>query len=161
LHEQLTAEEQMLSRLVIARETVEEILGEAAVSVQRVPAGEVEAAGSAEGGDEQAGVLGAGGSPIGVLTVPPWRPGMGGAALPRAYRDVLEVLADAGRPLRAGHLAAALGLGERSGAVEGLRSKLKRLVARGWLSEEVPGMFAVAERVIGQMGRRGPPGSIG
>ncbi|MEV4250276.1 hypothetical protein AB0J63_43590 [Streptosporangium canum] len=48
--------------------------------------------------------------------------------MPQAYRDVLEVLCDAARPLRAGHLVAALGLGERAGAVEGSRSKLKRLV---------------------------------
>jgi hypothetical protein len=31
--------------------------------------------------------------------------------------------------------------------VEGLRGKLKRLTERGWLTEEEPGMFALAEQV--------------
>ena len=44
-------------------------------------------------------------------------------------------------------LAAALGLEVVAAKVEGVRSKVKRLAARGWLAEERPGMFsAVAGR---------------
>ncbi len=42
--------------------------------------------------------------------MPPWRPGLAESVLPPSYRDLLEVLADAGRPLRAGSIAAAAGL---------------------------------------------------
>ena len=56
--------------------------------------------------------------------------------LPQDYRDLLEVAEDAGRPLRAGQIAAAAGLSTDRGKVETLRSKLKRLAERGWLAEE-------------------------
>ncbi|MFE0156694.1 hypothetical protein ACFWY5_56885 [Nonomuraea sp. NPDC059007] len=68
---------------------------------------------------------------------------------------------DAGRPLRAGHLAAALGLGERSGKIEGLRGKLKRMVARGWLTEDTPGMFEASGQVIESQTGVGGGGSGG
>src|SRR6266542_599484 len=102
LTEQLAAEEDLLSRLGITRQTVLEILG---------------------GGDDHR-----------------WGP-LEGAVLPVAYRDVLEVLADAGKPLRTRQIAAALGLGEQRRSVEGLRLKLKRLVRRGWLAEPEVGLF--------------------
>lgn len=85
-------------------------------------------------------------SPIGVLTVPPWRPGIAVSVLPRAYQDIVEVLADAGHPLRGAQVAAAAGLSIDKSKVEGLRSKLKRLVERGWLVEEGPGRFSPAGR---------------
>jgi hypothetical protein len=50
---------------------------------------------------------------------------------------------DAGRPLRAAQIAAAAGLSTDKAKVETLRSKLKRLVERGWLSEEPGGLFAL------------------
>ena len=43
--------------------------------------------------------------------------------------------ADAGRPLRAVQFAAAAGLDTKKAKVEGLRSRLKLLAARGWLAE--------------------------
>ncbi|EST18749.1 hypothetical protein M878_44450 [Streptomyces roseochromogenus subsp. oscitans DS 12.976] len=47
-------------------------------------------------------------------------------------------------------LAVALGLEAVPAKVEGVRSKAKRLVARGWLAEERPGAFSpVAGRVGG------------
>ncbi|HET9967620.1 MAG TPA: hypothetical protein VFQ68_05250 [Streptosporangiaceae bacterium] len=55
--------------------------------------------------------------------------------LPEAYRDLLEVVQDAGRPLRAAQIAAA-GLSTHKAKVETLRSKLKRLAERDWLAEE-------------------------
>jgi hypothetical protein len=84
----------------ITRETVTGILGGAGTdelaAADPVPAGSRLAAGS----------------PIGVVTVPAWRPGLAQSVLPSSYRDlleVLEVLADAGWPLRAGGIAAAAG----------------------------------------------------
>jgi hypothetical protein len=94
-------------------------------------------------------------SPVGVLAVPPWRAGLESSALPEAYRDLLEVVQDAGRPVRAGQIAAAAGLSTDKAKVEGLRSKLKRLVDRGWLAEEAgPGLFALSARAGNGAGDR-------
>jgi hypothetical protein len=147
LSQRLAAEDELVSRLLITRETVEQVLGEAGQPAESPRE------------ESDSGPARSQGSPIGVLTVPPWRPGMDGSVLPQAYRDVLEVLVDAGKPLRAGHLAAALGLGEGAGKIEGLRSKLKRLVARGWLSEDSPGKFEVTGQVTKQITGRGGSGS--
>jgi hypothetical protein len=46
--------------------------------------------------------------------------------------------------LRAKDICRALGIGTAAKDVEGLRAKLKRLVARGVLTEPEPGMFTVA-----------------
>jgi hypothetical protein len=90
----------------------------------------------------------AGHSPaVGVLAVPPWRAGLEASVLPQAYRDLVEVADDAGRPLRAAQIAAAAGLSTDKAKVETLRSKLKRLAERGWLAEEAgPGLFALPAR---------------
>lgn len=81
-----------------------------------------------------------------MLAVPPWRRGPAVAVLPKAYRDLVEVLVDAGHPLRAVQVAAAVGLSIDKSKVEGLRAKLKRLVDRGWLTEAGPGRFTAADR---------------
>jgi cell division septum initiation protein DivIVA len=134
LTERLAQADERLSRLVIARETVEEVLNGAGPEAAVTPDG---AAAS------RSGHLPA----VGVLAVPPWRPGLEASALPEAYRDLLEVAADAGRPLRAGQIAAAAGLSTDKAKVEGLRAKLKRLVERGWLAEQAgPGLFALPSR---------------
>jgi hypothetical protein len=134
LTERLARAEERLSRLVITRETVDEVLngsgGEAAPAAG--------AGGVAPPGD---GHL----SAVGVLAVPPWRAGLEVSALPQAYQDLLEVAEDAGRPLRAGQIAAAAGLSTDKATVEGLRSKLKRLAGRGWLAEEA-GLFTLPSR---------------
>jgi hypothetical protein len=137
LTEQLAVQERLLSRLQVTRETMIEILGAAG------DLGEV--AGSGENGaDSQEPEFESwSGSPIGVVLVPQRGPRMEPSVLPQDYQDVLEVLTDAGRPLRAGHIAAGLGLEIAPSKVEGLRSKLKRLVARGWLDEQTPGLFAI------------------
>jgi hypothetical protein len=136
LTERLARAEERLYRLEITRETVAEILGgagsdEAAERQQAEPA-PADPAPS--------------GSPAGVVTVPPWRPGIAQSVLPPSYRDLLEVLADAGRPLRAGDIAAATGLSTDRSRIEGLRSKLKRLAGRGWLAEDGPGLFTLPRR---------------
>jgi hypothetical protein len=134
LAERLAGVEEQLSRLVIAREVVDEVLDTAAAEVSPVP-----------GQPQVTASPGAGPAPVpGVLAVPPWRAGLDASALPRDYRDLLEVAEDAGRPLRAGQIAAAAGLSTDRGKVETLRAKLKRLVERGWLAEEAgPGLFGL------------------
>jgi len=156
LTEQLAGEEELCSRLGITRQTVLEVLGggddrgSGALEGAEGGAGGVELDGDAavgaalrvdgpiaRGGLEEppAGVR------VGAVTVPQWQAGVTEAVLPVAYRDVLEVLADAGQPLRAKQIAAALGLGGEPRSVEGLRLKLKRLVRRGWLAEPAAGLF--------------------
>ncbi|WP_248965773.1 hypothetical protein [Sphaerisporangium perillae] len=144
LESQLEAQEDRLSRLVITRETVEEILG-AATRLVREPAGSAGVVDVVEAADTQPSVLG-------VVTVPPWRPGRGVSVLPRVYRDAVEIMVDAGGALRAGQIAVALGLPDEAKR-EGLRSKLKRLVDRGWSREDGPGLFA-GDRTGGCRGGR-------
>jgi len=134
LTEHLAGVEERLSRLVIAREVVDEVLDRAALEVSPVP-----------GQPQVTASPGAGPAPVpGVLAVPSWRAGLDASVLPQDYRDLLEVAEDAGRPLRAGQIAAAAGLSTDRGKVETLRSKLKRLVERGWLAEEAgPGLFGL------------------
>jgi hypothetical protein len=133
---------------VIARETVDEVLGDAAADIS--PAAEPEVTAPPGPGRPAA---------TGVLAVPPWRPGLEASALPQAYRDLLEVAEDAGRPLRAAQIAAAAGLSTDRGKVETLRAKLKRLVERGWLAEEAgPGLFALPAHAGNGLGEAAKPG---
>ncbi|MGW4797630.1 hypothetical protein ACWEPC_34940 [Nonomuraea sp. NPDC004297] len=150
LASRLEDEQDRLSRLAITRETVEEILGEAAELV-REP---VETAEIAGGGVEATGAAPIRTPVLGVVTVPPWQPGMRAAMLPRAYRDAVEIMADAGRAMRAGQIAVAMGLPDEAAKREGLRSKLKRLVERGWAREEGPGLFMVTEPVAREMAQQ-------
>ena len=137
LTERLAGVEEWLSRLVITRETVEGVLngsGAEAASATVMPDGMA---------PSRAGRL----SAVGVLAVPPGRAGLEASALPEACRDLLEVVEDAGRPLRAVQIAAAAGLSTDKAKVEGVRSKLKRLAGRGWLAEEAgPGLFGLRAR---------------
>ncbi len=134
--ERLAGVEERLSRLVITRETVDEVLNGSGTEASSA----VMPDGAAP---SRSGHL----SAVGVLAVPPWRAGLEASALPEAYRDLLEVLGDAGRPLRAGQIAAAAGLRTDKAKVEGLRSKLKRLAGRGWLAEDAgPGLFGLPSR---------------
>ncbi|MFF8925496.1 hypothetical protein ACPCK9_31550 [Streptomyces koyangensis] len=75
LNGRLAEAEERLARLEITRETVVEILGEA-------DADHVEA------GATTALVMTADASPVGVLTVPPWQPGIAVAVLPRCIRTL-------------------------------------------------------------------------
>lgn len=130
----LAQAEERLARLVVTRETVEEVLA----SPGEVP--QVPAAAERPGGSGRAPA-------IGVVTVPSWQPGLDVSVLPRDYRDLVEVAEDAGRPARAAQIAAAAGLSTRRGKVESLRGKLKRLVERGWLAEDAgPGLFSLPAR---------------
>ena len=136
LAERLAAEQELLGRLEITRRTVIEVL-----------------AGDALPGEEAAGIdpdpnAGAGAATprVGVQVSVFGRDG-DGRRLPVAYRDVVEVLADAGVPLRARQVCQAVGVGAEPRHREGMRIKLKRLVKRGWLVEAEPGLFACAAGV--------------
>ena len=65
--------------------------------------------------------------------------------LPQSYQNLLEVAADARRPLQAAEFAAAAGLATGKAKVEGLRSKLKLLAGRGWLAVEPGGLFTLPD----------------
>jgi hypothetical protein len=58
-----------------------------------------------------------------------------------AYQQILTALTDSGRPMRARDLCEALDLPIIAKNTEGIRSKLKRLVTRGILTEPEPGLF--------------------
>jgi hypothetical protein len=125
---ELARAEEQVTRLLIAREEVTRVLEEPAIAGLPAggPAGEPRLA-----------------SPIGAVTVPPWREGAGASALLRSYQDLLEAAADAGRPLRAREFAAAVGLPTDKAKVEGLRSKLRLLAGRGWLAPAPGGLYAL------------------
>ncbi len=112
LAEQLTAEEELLSRLGITRQMVVEILGggddrgSGALAGAEVGPGGVELDGDAavraalriDGPIARAGleeVPAAARVGVGAVRVPQWQAGLEEAVLPVAYRDVLEVEAQA------------------------------------------------------------------
>jgi hypothetical protein len=149
---QLAAQQELLERLQITRQTVIEVLagddlGEDGLVADATPHGGVDGGvGAAPGATPASGTLAGTGLQVPVF-------GQDGDAdgrtLPVAYRDVVEVLADAGMPLRAMQVCQALGLGGEPRHREGMRSKLKRLVRRGWLVEVAPGQFTCAAGVLG------------
>lgn len=88
--------------------------------------------------------------------VPMWREGLAWSALSLDYQRVLKALADRARlgqgPLTCQEMAAVFGMDVVPARVEALRSKAKRLVARGWLAEPAPGRFTLAAGVSGPGG---------
>lgn len=73
--------------------------------------------------------------------VPSWSVGLDERALPASYRELWAVLGKAPDGVRCKAAAVALGLEPVSKKVEGVRSKMRRLVRRGWAVETVPGLF--------------------
>lgn len=133
---ELARAEEHASRLAIAREEVALVMEEPAA-----------ADGLAGQDGRPARPAGKAGpiSRIGAMTVPPWQEDFDASVLPRAHQDLLEVAADAGRPLRAVEFAVAAGLDTKKAKVEGLRSRLKLLAARGWLAEAAGGRFTLPD----------------
>lgn len=132
-----------LDRLRIARETVSEVMAEMSAGASATVDAEPEPVGADEA-EESSAYAGAERQMVGVLAVPHWRPGMDTSALPKIYRDIVEVVRDAPGPVRAKQIVPRIGLPAKVGKIEGTRGKLKRLVARGWLVEGDPGLFTVA-----------------
>lgn len=83
------------------------------------------------------------GSAVAGSVVPRRAEGMTASVLPLEYQRIMFVLeSDADREgMRCQQLAAALGLQAVPATVEGLRSKAKRLVKRGWALQVRPGVF--------------------
>ncbi|MCX4597868.1 hypothetical protein OG819_58385 [Streptomyces sp. NBC_01549] len=83
--------------------------------------------------------------------VPVWREGLAWPALSVDYQRILQLGADRVRlgqgPVTCQEMAAAFGMDVVPARVEALRSKAKRLVARGWLAEPAPGRFTPARGV--------------
>jgi hypothetical protein len=88
--------------------------------------------------------------------VPVWREGLAWSALSVDYQRMLTALAERARlgqgPMTCQEMAASFGMDVVPARVEALRSKAKRLVARGWLAEPAPGRFTPARGVSGPGG---------
>ncbi len=85
--------------------------------------------------------------------VPMWREGLAWSVLSVDYQRMLETLANRSRlgqgPLTCQEMTTLFGMDVVPARVEALRSKAKRLVARGWLAEPAPGRFTLAKAVAG------------
>ncbi|WP_079085776.1 hypothetical protein [Streptomyces dysideae] len=81
--------------------------------------------------------------------VPLWREGLLAEALAPEYQQVMGLLAErratGGQPLNCREITSLLGLEVVPAKTEGVRCKLKRLVARGWAHEPVPGRFVCGD----------------
>lgn len=65
------------------------------------------------------------------------------------YQQILAVFATTEHRLRAKDICRALGIGVTANHTESLRAKLKRLVTRGVLTEDQPGLFTLAPTPTG------------
>lgn len=81
--------------------------------------------------------------PIGVVTVPHRQPPSQTTDLPATYRQLIAVAEHARGPVRCKDVCTALGMEPAPRHIETIRSKLKRLAARGWMSEDEPGLFTL------------------
>lgn len=60
---------------------------------------------------------------VGAITVPHWRQGLSTAVLPDVYRDIIEVLTDAAKPVQAKQIVPRIGLPAVTGKIEGTRGE--------------------------------------
>ena len=132
-------------RLVKELAEVEAELERIATAEQVVTRLLVEADDGPVGADEQAGEQEQGRrSP--ALAVPHRGEAAGVADLPAEYQRLVQVVAEegtAGQGAACKRVTVKLGLTAEPRHTEGVRVKLKRLVARGWLIESAPGRFTV------------------
>lgn len=81
--------------------------------------------------------------------VPVWREGLSVEVLAPEYQQVMGLLAErrvtGGQPLNCREITALLGLEVVPAKTEGVRCRLKRLVARGWAHEPAPGRFVCGD----------------
>ncbi|CAM5740859.1 hypothetical protein SHIRM173S_12671 [Streptomyces hirsutus] len=142
LAEVLEAAEIELDRRVIAREELVEAL---AASAAESTAGTGTGTGTGTGAERESGPSRV---PVPGSVVPVRREGLDVTVLPPDYQRIMHVLTDRERsgegPAICRQLADALDLEPVPAKIEGVRSKTKRLAARGWLVEKTPGSFSVA-----------------
>ncbi|GGV50993.1 hypothetical protein GCM10010495_80780 [Kitasatospora herbaricolor] len=143
---ELVAAEREWNEWVIARSRVGEVLSPDEGDTVGADAAEEP---SDRGGPSSLPVSSAAAKPKSV--VPVWRAGLAWSALSADYQRIVQALADRGRlgqgPLTCQEMTACFGLDPVPGKVEALRSKAKRLVARGWLAEPALGRFTLAKAV--------------
>ncbi|MCX4455733.1 hypothetical protein OOK58_27540 [Streptomyces sp. NBC_01728] len=132
---ELAEAEAVLERRVIARVELAEALaapGAAADASAQEAAAPVPPAGAAR-------------VPVSGSVVQRWREGMTAVALAPDYRRIVELLEaelpDGGEGLMAKEMTVRLGLELVPAKIEGVRSKAKRLVERGWLTPSPSGRF--------------------
>jgi hypothetical protein len=135
LRAQMKGAEERLAQLTITRET--------ALALQ--PDRQTRLGDGGARGSDQAPAPPAtnGNSPAPTVTPAKRRP------LSGTNQQVVVLLAEAGRPMRAKEVALAVGDSDQHGRVEGMRTRLKRLVSGGWLTEQSPGQFSIASGVNG------------
>ncbi|MFJ3793163.1 hypothetical protein [Kitasatospora sp. NPDC090091] len=134
LQAELREAEAVWERFVIAREAVAEVLAEPRADGEVPPV----VVASERPVQSTAAVPGS--------VVPHWREGLVPTVLAPDYRRIMDVLAcgsgSGEEAMDCRQLAVALGLEPVPAKVEGVRSKAKRLAARGWLVETSPGLFS-------------------
>jgi len=131
LSEELSRAEERLARLQIARETVEEVL-----AAPSSPVPDADAAGGDAGGGVAVALVKAE-AELDVTVMSP------------EYQGIIALFATSGAAMRCKEVCQHLGLGTEPRHVEGMRSKLKRLVERGILAELSSGLFKVDGRKQG------------
>lgn len=147
IHAELVVAEREWNDWVIARSRVGEVLAPADAAVasenQRHPEVQAVRSAPAEAAKPKSGV-------------PTWHAGLAWSALSVDYLRTVEALTDRNQlgqgPLTYQGMAARFGLDPVPGTVEALRSKAKRLAARGWLVESAPDRFTLAKDVSGHGG---------
>jgi polyhydroxyalkanoate synthesis regulator phasin len=65
------------------------------------------------------------------------------------YQQIIAVFTTADQQLRAKDICRALGVGTTANHTESLRAKLKRLVTRGVLTQDQPGLFTLVPTTAG------------
>ena len=139
LRKELTEVEAELERVASAEQVVAQLLAETDADAEG-GAGDQDGADRGQGGEERPGR-----PPRAALTVPHCTDGADAQDLPADYRRLVQIVAEEG-PVGQGvackRVTAKLGLSGEARHTEGVRVKLKRLVARGWLVEVAPGRFA-------------------
>jgi hypothetical protein len=131
LSEAVSQAEAELSRLQITRETVKQVLADGPVAMR-------DAAGSAVSGPVGGAVALLAAEAAGDVTV-----------MSPDYQRIIALFATSGSAWRCKDVCVELGLETEARHVEGMRSKLKRLVERGILAETAPGLFRVDGRELG------------
>ncbi|MFF7845713.1 hypothetical protein ACFZC6_44305 [Streptomyces ossamyceticus] len=129
LSEELSRAEERLARLQIARESVEEVLA--------APSSPVPGTEASEGVGGVAVAMVKAEAELDVTVMSP------------EYREIIALFATSGAAMRCKEVCRHLGLGTEPRHVEGMRSKLKRLVERGILAEPSSGLFKVDGRKQG------------
>jgi hypothetical protein len=138
LRKELAEVEAELERVASAEQVVAQLLAETDSDADG-GAGDQDGVGRGQGGQAQPAR-----PPRPALAVPHCVGGAGVEDLPADYRRLVQIVAEegpGGQGVACKRVTAKLGLSGEPRHTEGVRVKLKRLVARGWLVESAPGRF--------------------